>query len=75
MYASPDDYTCVFFRICAPNIMVEFDLEPESLYLAMGTVDRGPGRPPGCHIFVGSKAPWYEFADLSVRFDTRSGDE
>ena len=75
MYASSDDHTRVFCRICGSNIMVELDLEPESLYLAMGTVDGDPTCPPGYHIFVGSKAPWYQFDDLSVRYDTFPEDE
>ena len=75
MYASSDDHTRVFCRICGSNIMVELDLEPESLYLAMGTVDGDPTCPPGYHIFVGSKAPWYQLDDLSVRYDTFPEDE
>ena len=74
-YASSDDHTRVFCRICGSNIMVELDLEPEAVYLAMGTVDGDPKCPPGYHIFVGSKAPWYEFDDLSPRYDTFSEDE
>jgi hypothetical protein len=29
----------------------------------MGGVDGDPGGRPSGHIFVGSKAPWYEIAD------------
>ncbi len=75
MYASSDDHTRVFCRICGSNIMVELDLEPESVYLAMGTVDGDPKCPPGYHIFVGSKAPWYKFDDPSARHDTFPKDE
>ena len=74
-YASSDDHTRVFCRICGSNIMVELDLEPESVYLAMGTVDGDPKCPPGYHIFVGSKAPWYEFDDRSARYDAFPEDE
>ncbi len=35
-YASSDDHIRVFCRICGSNILVELDLEPEALYLAMG---------------------------------------
>jgi hypothetical protein len=74
-YASSDDHTRVFCRICGSNILVELDLEPESVYLAMGTVNGDPKCPPGYHIFVGSKAPWYKFDDPAVRHDTFPEDE
>ncbi len=69
-YASSDSHARVFCRICGSNILVDLESEPESLYLAMGTVDGDPKCPPGYHIFVGSKAPWYTFGDASVRYDT-----
>lgn len=68
-YASSDFLTRVFCRICGSNILVEVASRPESLYIAMGTVDGDPECPPGYHIFVGSKAPWYAFEDQSVRHD------
>jgi len=74
-YASSHDHVRVFCRICGSNILVELDLEPESVYLAMGTVEGDPKCPPGYHIFVGSKAPWYKFDDSSVRHDTFPEDE
>ncbi len=74
-YASSHDHTRVFCRICGSNILVELDLEPEAVYLAMGTVNDDPKCPPAYHIFVGSKAPWYEFDDLSVRHDAFPKDE
>jgi hypothetical protein len=68
-YASSDDHTRVFCRICGSNILVELDAEPESLYLAMGTVNGDPKCPPGYHIFVGSKASWFEIHDDLPRHD------
>ena len=35
----------------------------------MGTLDDDPGIRPQEHIFVGSKAPWYEIADDLPRHD------
>jgi hypothetical protein len=37
--------------------------------VVVGTLDGDPGMPPREHIFVGSKAPWYEIADTLPRFD------
>lgn len=31
--------------------------------VVVGTVDGDPGTRPGAHIFVGSRAPWYEITD------------
>jgi hypothetical protein len=33
------------------------------VHVAMGTLQDEPGIRPSMHIFVGSKAPWYEIAD------------
>jgi len=35
----------------------------------MGTLDDDPGLRPQAHIFVGSKAPWYEIADELPRYE------
>ena len=43
--------------------------EPDTYYIAMGTIDGDPNLPTAYHIFVGSKAPWYKFHDTSERFD------
>jgi hypothetical protein len=40
-------------------------------FVPMGTLDDDPGMRPGAHIFVGSKAPWYELPDDGVpRYET-----
>ena len=56
--------------MCGSNILVALEAEPESLYLAMGSMDGNPKCPPGYHIYFGSKAPWYQVNDESVRYDT-----
>ena len=37
--------------------------------VVLGTVDGDPGARPREHIFVGSKAPWYEIADALPQFE------
>lgn len=37
--------------------------------VVLGTVDGDPGVRPGEHIFVGSKAPWYEITDALPQFE------
>ena len=38
--------------------------------VVLGTVDGDPGVRPREHIFVGSKAPWYEITDALVQFES-----
>jgi hypothetical protein len=35
----------------------------------MGTLDGDPGRRPGAHFFVGSKAAWHEITDALPQFE------
>ena len=37
--------------------------------VVLGTVDGDPGVRPGEHIFVGSKAPWYEIVDALPQYE------
>jgi hypothetical protein len=60
----------VFCGNCGSNILVDLASEPDELYIAMGTVDGDPECPPGYHIYVGSKAPWYEISDGLPVYDT-----
>ena len=69
-YESSKSHMRVFCGNCGSNILADLESEPESLYVAMGTVDGNPDLPPAYHIFVGSKAPWYDFDDRSPRYDT-----
>jgi hypothetical protein len=42
--------------------------------ITLGTVEGDPGIKPGSHIFVGSKAQWYEIRDGLPQFDERPPD-
>lgn len=42
--------------------------------VTLGTVEGAPGIKPGSHIFVGSKAQWYEIRDDLPQFEERSPD-
>jgi hypothetical protein len=56
-----------FCKTCGGHILTINGEFPEVVYLSTGTLDGGahPGHPEGTesHIFVGSKAPWYEIHD------------
>src|SRR5439155_18192177 len=43
--------------------------EGEWAHVALGSLVDGPTMPPAKHIFVGSKAPWFEITDDLPRFD------
>lgn len=68
-YASSPSHDRRFCGNCGSNLLVALTDEPEDYYLAMGTIDGDPALPPAYHIFVGSKAPWYEIADTAPQFE------
>jgi hypothetical protein len=63
VYASSENHNRIFCKICGSNIMVELSDYPDELYLSMSAIDGNPPRPTGYHIYVGSKAPWFEIGD------------
>ena len=63
IYRSSEDTIKRFCRICGSPVVNSWDPEPDSYGLAMGSLDDDPGVRSLCHIFVGSKAPWYEITD------------
>jgi len=44
------------------------DEKADTIYLALGTLDDDPGVKPSSHMFVGSKAPWFEITDALAQF-------
>ena len=61
-------FTQVFCGDCgskAPRVDPSRDLA----IVPLGSLDDDPGLRPKEHIFVGSKAPWFEIADASPRFE------
>lgn len=55
-------FSQVFCRICG-GCMPRRDAERKIAVVPMGSLDDDPGIRPREHIFVGSKAPWFEIAD------------
>jgi hypothetical protein len=68
-YASSESSERVFCGNCGSNILVALEQEPESLYLSMSAIDGDPPHPRGYHIFVGSKAAWYEINDDLAQYE------
>jgi hypothetical protein len=55
-------FTQIFCRVCG-SIMPRADRDRGISIIPMGALDDHPGMAPQAHIFVGSKAPWYEITD------------
>lgn len=74
-YRSSPDTVKTFCRICGSPMVNSWDPEPDNYGLAMGSLDDDPGVRPTCHIFVGSKAPWYEITDDLPQYRSFPGSE
>ena len=58
----------VFCRRCGAKLP-RFDRDRNIAVVPMGALDDDPGIRPQRHIFVGSKAPWFEIADDLPQYD------
>lgn len=58
-----------FCSVCGSNIFTKFTARPQELGLALGILDDDPGSRPTCHVFVGSKAPWYQITDTLPQYE------
>lgn len=67
-YASSPGVTRTFCSRCGSTLQWLWNARPEVQTIALGILDDDPGTRPECHIFVGSKAPWYEIADRLPRY-------
>lgn len=58
-----------FCSHCGSPLLSRFDESPEVCGLPLGCLDTDPGVRPAMHIFVGSKAPWFEITDSLARYE------
>jgi hypothetical protein len=66
-YRTPSGYTTRFCGTCG-SLVPMFQDEGEYVVLHAGALEQDPGSRPVHHIFVGSKAPWFEIADDVPQF-------
>ncbi|HET7716401.1 MAG TPA: GFA family protein [Bauldia sp.] len=66
-YESSPGSLRAFCRVCGSNMPVLED--GGEVNIPAGTLDDDPGVRPIVHIFVGSKAPWFEIEDALPKFD------
>ncbi len=62
-YRSSGKVERTFCSVCGSTLQNIYDEQPDVFYLALGTADGDPGCRPEYHIFVGSKAPWFDITD------------
>ncbi len=65
-YQSSPGETRTFCRVCG-STLVTF-VGATELGLPLGTLDDDPGVRPSAHVFVDSKAPWFEITDGLPKF-------
>jgi hypothetical protein len=56
---------------CGSPILSRRDAIPDVVRLRMGTLDTVLTKGPGAHIYVGSKAEWFEICDDLPQFEAR----
>ncbi|MFZ4289520.1 GFA family protein [Variovorax sp. HJSM1_2] len=61
----------VFCSICGSPIIGKRDNTPEAVRVRIGTLDTPLETKVSAHIFVGSKAEWYEISDQTPQHDER----
>jgi hypothetical protein len=57
-----------FCSRCGSPLLSRFDFRPDEYGLPLGCLDTDPGVRPAMHVFVDSKAPWFEITDALPRF-------
>jgi len=62
-YASSDAVVRSFCDRCGSSLLFQHAALPEYNFVAVGTLDEDPGTKPEAHIFVESKASWYDITD------------
>lgn len=67
-YDSSPGETRTFCRICGSTLPTFFEDRPDELGLPLGTLDVDPGTRPSAHVWVDSKAPWWEISDTLPQY-------
>lgn len=68
-YRSSAEVTRSFCRECGGKFLFDWDRAADYLWLAAGGLDDDPGITPAFHIFVGSKADWFQIEDSLPQYD------
>jgi len=60
----------IFCKSCGSNIMFLDEAKPDKYYVSVGIINGNPKLPTAHHVFVGSKASWFEINDDLRQHDT-----
>jgi len=63
-----DDLNHTRCGVCG-SLLYSVVRDGEYLHVALGSLADAPNLPPSKHIFVGSKAPWFEITDELPQYD------
>ncbi|QEY15033.1 GFA family protein [Cellvibrio sp. KY-GH-1] len=74
-YKSSDYVTKFFCKTCGSPLISTYDNKPDILGVPLGGIEGIEHVEVQAHIFVGSKASWYEIADLAPQYDAWPGSE
>lgn len=74
-YKSSDYVTKFFCKTCGSPLISTYDNKPDILGIPLGGIEGIGDIEIAAHIFVGSKASWYEIADTIQQYDTWPGSE
>jgi len=74
-YASSPKRRKCFCSNCGSQLFIRRLDKPEVTVVTLGTIDGDPRARPERHVFVGSKAPWYDIADALPQFKIYPGFE
>ena len=62
-YESSPGETRTFCRVCGATLPTFFEHHPDEIGLPLGTLDGDPEVRPSAHVWVASKAPWWNITD------------
>jgi hypothetical protein len=62
-YASSAEAVRTFCSRCGANLEFQTTKTPDEIWIASGSFDDDPGIRSTSHIYVDSKAPWFEITD------------
>ena len=67
-YRSSAPIERTFCATCGARLTVRFDGMPDTVWIALTTLDDESDVRPGAHMFVASKAPWHEISDALPQY-------
>ena len=73
-YTSSPGVSRQFCGVCGSSLFWHTDAAPKLIDVALGTLDDDPDKTAFAHIFVASKAPWYEITDALPQYPESTPD-